>query len=62
MRGTGPVEPDENNNQNNNKPMLLIALSAIIGILLIVFGYPSVLFATVGCLGILIAILLLIAE
>ena len=58
MTDTGPVEPDK-----KNKPMLLlIALSAILGLLLIVFGYPSVLFATVGCLGILIAIVLLIAE
>ena len=62
MTDTGPVEPDDNNKNPNKKRKLLAASNAILGLLLIVFGYPSVLFATVGCLGILIAIVLLIAE
>ena len=62
MTDTGPVEPDDNNKNPNKKRKLLVASNAILGLLLIVFGYPSVLFATVGCLGVLIAIVLLIAE
>ena len=62
MTDTGPVEPDDNNKNPNKKRKLLVASNAILGLLLIVFGYPSVLFATVGCWAILIAIVLLIAE
>ena len=62
MTDTGPVEPDDNNKNPNKKRKLLAASNAILGLLLIVFGYPSVLFATVGCWAILIAIVLLIAE
>ena len=62
MTDTGPVEPNKDNKNPNKKRKLLVAFNAILGLLLIVLGYPSVIFATVGCWAILIAIILLIAE
>lgn len=62
MTDTGPVEPDDNNKNPNKKRKLLAASNAIVGILFVVLGYPNVIFATVGCWAILIAVILLIAE